>query len=102
MENSLKIWETIKQKFSKITTRNDESLDNKKEATENSDEKTSHSPPQKQTQTFNENGTMDIPEVIAKSIKMERLNDISLSENRNTPVQKLIQHQCHKAKKIKG
>ena len=86
----------------KITLENIVSLGNEKELTENSDKNTSHSKPEKQNQRYNENGTMNIPQVINTSIENEHVNDISLSEYRNTPIQSVGTTPTPQGKKEKG
>ena len=88
MENSLQNLRNDKTKTAqKITPENIVPLDDEKELIENSDKNTSHLQPEKQSQKSNENNTMNIPEVIYTSIEQEHLNDISLSDNGNTPIQ---------------
>ena len=88
MENSLQNLRNDKTKTAqKITPENIVPLDDEKELIENSDKNTSHLQPEKQSQKSNENNTMNIPEVINTSIEQEHLNDISLSDNGNTPIQ---------------
>ena len=88
MESSLQNLRNDKTKTAqKITPENIVPLDDEKELIENSDKNTSHLQPEKQSQKSNENNTMNIPEVINTSIEQEHLNDISLSDNGNTPIQ---------------
>ena len=88
MENTLQNMRNDKTKNSqKFTTENIAYPDDKIVEVETPDKKTSDSLPEKHNQKSNENGTMDIPEVINSSIERGRLNDVSLSDNGNTPVQ---------------
>ena len=88
MENSLQNLRNDKTKTAqKITPENIVPLDDEKGLIENSDKNTSHLQPEKQSQKSNENYAMNIPEVINTSIEKEHLNDISLSDNGNTPIQ---------------
>ena len=102
MENSLQNLRNDKTKTAqKITPENIVPLDDEKELIENSDKNTSHLQPEKQSQKSNENNTMNIPEVINTSIEQEHLNDISLSDNGNTPIQSVDTTPTPQSKKRK-
>merc|ERR1712074_483418 len=76
MENSLQNMRNDQTKTTqKIITTND--ISPVKEEKEN------------QNQIFNEKGIPDIPEVLNSSIEKEQINDISLSDNGNTPEQRV-------------
>ena len=90
MENTLQNMRNDKTKNSqKFTTENIAYPDDKIVEVETPDKKTSDSLPEKHNQKSNENGNMDIPEVINSAIEKGRLNDVTLSDNGNTPVQRV-------------
>ena len=90
MENTLQNMRNDKTKNSqKFTTENVAYPDDKIVEVETSDKKTSDSIPEKHNQKSNENGTTDIPEVINSAIEKGRLNDVSLSDNGNTHIQRV-------------
>ena len=90
MENTLQNMRNDKTKNSqKFTTENIAYTDDRIVEVESPDKKTSDSLPEKHNQKSNENGTMDIPEVINSDIEKGRLNDVTLSDNGNTPVQRV-------------
>ena len=102
MENGLQNLRNDKTKTAqKITPENIVPLDDEKELIENPDKNTSHLQPEKQSQKSNENNTMNIPEVINTSIEQEHLNDISLSDNGNTPIQSVDTTPTPQSKKRK-
>ena len=90
MENTLQNMRNDKTKNSqKFTTENIAYPDDKIVEVETPDKKTSDSLPEKHNRKSNENGNMDIPEVINSAIEKGRLNDVTLSDNGNTPVQRV-------------
>ena len=103
MENSLQNMRNDQNKTTqKIITTNDISPVKEKEEIENSNKKKTES--EKGNQISNEKGIPDIPEVLNSSIEKEQINDISLSDNGNTPEQRVYTKttpQGIKRKKVK-
>ena len=90
MENSLQNMRNDQNKTTqKIITTNDISPVKEKEEIENSNKKKTESEKGDQNQISNEKGIPDIPEVLNSSIEKEQINDISLSDNGNTPEQRV-------------
>ena len=105
MENSLQNMRNDQTKTTqKIITTNDISPVKEKEEIENSNKKKTESEKGNQNQISNEKGIPDIPEVLNTSIEKEQINDISLSDNGNTPEQRVYTKttpQGIKRKKVK-
>mgnify|MGYP003329002685 CR=1 FL=1 len=72
-----------------------------KEEIENSNKKKTESEKGNQHQISNEKGIPDIPEVLNSSIEKEQINDISLSDNGNTPEQRVYTKTTPQGKKRK-
>merc|ERR1712074_379803 len=90
MENSLQNMRKDETKTTqKIITTNDISPVKEKEEIENSNKKKTESEKGDKNQISDEKGIPDIPEVLNSSIEKEQINDISLSDNGNTPEQRV-------------
>merc|ERR1712074_12973 len=105
MENSLQNMRNDQTKTTqKIITTDDISPVKENEEIENSNKKKTESENVNQDLISNEKGIPDIPEILNSSIEKEQINDISLSDNGNTPEQRVYTkttQQSIKRKKVK-